>query len=116
MGFGKANVYERIVAELKSLIEAGVLAYGEKLPSVRIYAVEHKVNPNTVAKAYAALEEEGYIEVQPKKGGFVCYGKGSKRTENAERMQRLLEWKEQGVTRAEMELAIRQIYGGEDND
>ena len=56
MGFGKANVYENLVAELKRLIELGALQYGEKLPSVRTYAVERRVNPNTVAKAYAALE------------------------------------------------------------
>ena len=56
MGFSKANVYETLVAELKRLMELGVLKYGEKLPSVRTYAVDRRVNPNTVAKEYAALE------------------------------------------------------------
>ena len=70
----KKNVYEKIVVDLKGMIEAGILSHGEKLPSVRAYAVERKVNPNTVAKAYAQLEKDGYIAVQPKKGAYVCFG------------------------------------------
>ena len=70
----KRNVYENIVLEIKRLIETGAYANGEKLPSVRAYAVERKVNPNTVAKAYAELEKQGYIRVQYKQGAYVCYG------------------------------------------
>ena len=72
----KKNVYETIVLEIKRLIETGAYAKGEKLPSVRAYAVERRVNPNTVAKAYAELEKQGYIRVQYKQGAYVCYGEG----------------------------------------
>ena len=70
---GKRNVYENIANELRNLIAVGAFKDGDKLPSVREYAVERRVNPNTVAKAYAHLESEGFIRALPKKGAFVTY-------------------------------------------
>lgn len=71
---GKKNVYEHIIAEIKRMIQSGGYARGEKLPSVRAYAIERKVNPNTVAKAYAELEKQGFIRIQPKQGAYVLLG------------------------------------------
>ena len=115
MSFGKANVYETIVSELKKLIELGVLKNGEKLPSVRTYAVERRVNPNTVAKAYSALETEGYLRVQPKQGAFVCYGAEAQipTNEQDELKKQISAWKEAGVAKEKLECAIAQVYGGE---
>ena len=116
MGFEKANVYENIVNELKRLIEMGVLKNGEKLPSVRIYAVEHRVNPNTVAKAYAALETDGYLRIQPKQGAFVCYGDGGQvRDELPNELKKQLSvWKQAGITRQRLEEILAQVYGGDE--
>lgn len=83
----KRNVYENIVLEIKRLIETGAYTKDEKLPSVRAYAVERKVNPNTVAKAYAELEKLGYIRVQPKQGAYVCYGEEKPKAEAADEMK-----------------------------
>ena len=111
MGFSKANVYETLVAELKRLMELGVLKYGEKLPSVRTYAVDRRVNPNTVAKAYAALESEGYLRVQPKQGAFVCYGDSPPTaTTQDEVMEQFLVWQKAGVTKERLEKALAQVY------
>jgi len=107
----KKNVYENIVEELKTLIEGGVLAYGEKLPSVRPYAVDKKVTPNTVAKAYSVLEEQGYVRVELKKGAFVCYGEGKKRKRNGEVVKKIIEWKASGIPLEEIEQSLREIYG-----
>ena len=114
MSFGKANVYENIVNELKKLIELGALKQGEKLPSVRTYAVERRVNPNTVAKAYAALEADGYLRVQPKQGAFVCYGaEVQKQTQTQDEIERQISvWKEAGVTKESVECVLAQVYGG----
>ena len=115
MSLGKANVYETIVNELKRLIELGALKYGEKLPSVRTYAVDRRVNPNTVAKAYAALEADGYLRVQPKQGAFVCYG-AEAQTENIEQdeiKKQISVWKQTGITKEEIERVLAQVYGGE---
>jgi DNA-binding transcriptional regulator YhcF (GntR family) len=106
----KKNVYENIVAELKTLIENGVLRYGEKLPSVRAYALEKKVNPNTVAKAYSVLEQEGYIRVELKKGAYVSYGE-EKAAPTSEVKQKLLAWKAAGISIAEIEIALKEVYG-----
>ena len=110
---GKKNVYEGIVSEWKALIESGALKEGEKLPSVRIYAMERKVNPNTVAKAYAALEADGYIVVQLKKGAYVCKRTGQARCFKEEIVAQIRQWKEEGVTQAEIERTTREIFEAE---
>ena len=115
MSLGKANVYETIVNELKRLIELGALKNGEKLPSVRTYAVDRRVNPNTVAKAYAALEADGYLRVQPKQGAFVCYGAEAQTevVEQDEMKKQISVWKQTGITKEEIERVLAQVYGGE---
>ena len=108
----KKNVYENIVEELKTLIENGVLRYGDKLPSVRAYAVDKKVNPNTVAKAYSVLEQEGYIRVELKKGAYVCYGEAFSSNEQASEVkQKLLAWKTAGIPLEEIEKTLKEVYG-----
>ncbi len=115
----KKNVYEHIIEELKTLIESGVLKYGDKLPSVRAYAVERKVNPNTVAKAYSVLEEEGYIRIELKKGAYVCYDGGKKETKALGGVRsQLAAWKAAGITLQELQKALAEVYqtGGNVDD
>ncbi len=54
-------IYEQVVERFKMLILHGVLASDEKIPSVRNLAVELSINPNTIQRAYAELERQGYI-------------------------------------------------------
>ncbi|MBM9499870.1 PLP-dependent aminotransferase family protein [Leptospira sp. 201903071] len=63
--------YESIALSLKSMLEAGVLKAGDKLPSLRKVSVESKVSISTVLMAYELLENEGYIESRPKSGYVV---------------------------------------------
>lgn len=115
----KKNVYEHIIEELKTLIESGVLKYGDKLPSVRAYAVERKVNPNTVAKAYSVLEEEGYIRIELKKGAYVCYGGGKEEIKPLDGVRsQLSAWKAAGITLQELQEALVEVYktGGKVDD
>ena len=44
---------------------------GDRIPSVRDLAVELQVNPNTVMRAYAELQEKGIISNQRGVGYFV---------------------------------------------
>ena len=106
----KKNVYEYIIEELKTLIENGVLKFGDKLPSVRAYAVDKKVNPNTVAKAYSVLEEEGYIRVELKKGAFVCYGAEKEQQAPNEIKQKIIEWKAAGLSLEEIQKTLLEVY------
>lgn len=110
----KKNVYENIVEELKTMIESGVLRFGEKLPSVRAYAVDKRVNPNTVAKAYSVLEQDGYIRVELKKGAYVCYGEEKAQPQQpSEVTRKVIEWKAAGISLEEIERALQEVYGKE---
>ena len=64
-------IYEQIADKYKSLILTGVLQANEQLPSVRKLAMELSTNPNTVQKAYALLEREGYLYSVKGRGNFV---------------------------------------------
>lgn len=67
----KYSLSNQIEEKIIEYIKAGVYGADEKLPSIRELAVELQVNPNTVVKAYTALEEKGYIYSLLKKGYYV---------------------------------------------
>ena len=64
-------VYEQIVSQVEKYVLSGILAGGDKLPSVRKLSVELNVNPNTVQRAYTELERSGVIVTAPGRGAFV---------------------------------------------
>jgi GntR family transcriptional regulator len=64
-------VYLQIVDQVKSMSASGALRAGEALPSIRPLAEELRLNRNTVAKAYAELENLGVIETVPGRGCFL---------------------------------------------
>ncbi len=68
------SIHEQICGEVARLISLGILAPDEKLPVVRETAKALGVNPNTVQKAYAALEKSGLIYSLPAKGSYVSPG------------------------------------------
>jgi GntR family transcriptional regulator len=64
-------VYKQIMDDIIYKIISGVMAPGEKLPSIRDYAQDLKVNPNTVQRAYMELEREMITETRRGQGTFV---------------------------------------------
>ncbi len=58
-------VYRQILEQVRFLVASGVLRPGEELPSTRALAADHGLNPMTVSKAYALLEQEGVVERRP---------------------------------------------------
>ena len=64
-------IYEQIKDGLRKLIITGAIAPDEKLPSVRSLASQLAINPNTIQRAYAELENEGYTYSVPGKGSFA---------------------------------------------
>lgn len=64
-------VYQQLCRAIKLEILAERLSDGDLLPSIRDLARLIKVNPNTVAKAYTALEKEGLIEGKTGSGSRV---------------------------------------------
>lgn len=71
----KKPLYISIAEQFKTFIKKGVYKLGDKIPSVREYAIATMVNPNTVAKAYDLLKEEGIVESIPQKGIYIVKGK-----------------------------------------
>jgi GntR family transcriptional regulator len=65
-------IYEQIVSGYQKLIFRGVLRPDERIPSVRSMAATLTANPNTVQKAYAELERQGFIYTVRGRGNFVC--------------------------------------------
>ena len=68
----KRPIYEQVVERLERLVVSGVLETDEKMPSVRNLAMELSVNPNTIQRAYAQLEQEGYLYTVSGRGSFVA--------------------------------------------
>lgn len=64
-------VYLQVVDQVKAAAASGAMRPGEPLPSIRPLAEELRVNRNTVAKAYAELEQQGVIETIAGKGCFL---------------------------------------------
>ena len=64
-------IYEQIVERFQMLIVKGILEPDSQMPSVRALATELSINPNTIQKAYAVLEQEGYIYPVKGRGNFV---------------------------------------------
>ena len=65
-------IYQQIMDGIKQRIASGDWAPGQKLPSVRDLAVEAGVNPNTMQKALAQLEQEGLLYARRTAGRFVA--------------------------------------------
>ena len=63
---------EQIQAQLIDLVSTGALPAGRRLPSVRALAGRLSIAPNTVAKAYRALEQEGYLVTAGRNGTQVA--------------------------------------------
>ena len=64
-------IYIQLVEQLKEYIVSGKFKAGEKLPSVREFAMQIKVNPNTVQKALAEIENQKLIYTERTNGKFV---------------------------------------------
>lgn len=69
---GRTPIYEQISKQICSLIAKGILNEGDRLPSARNLAKDLSINPNTVAKAYSSLEQDGIIYSSAGKGCFVA--------------------------------------------
>ncbi len=77
-------IYAQLKEQIKFAIETGQFLEGDRLPTVRQYAVDLMINLNTVRKVYGELEEEGYISTHQGKGTFVT-GKPDRREKDGNR-------------------------------
>ena len=66
------SISRQIVDGVRMKVATAELAVGAQLPSVRGLAQQLAINPNTVAKAYADLVAEGWLESRQGLGLFVA--------------------------------------------
>ena len=64
-------IYRQIINQVKYLVASGQLQAGEELPPIRTLALQLKVTPNTIVKAYGDLEHAGVIHKRRGAGTFV---------------------------------------------
>ena len=69
------TIYRQIVNQVKYLVASGLLLPGEELPPIRTLALQLKVTPNTIVKAYGDLESAGVIHKRQGSGTFVSEGR-----------------------------------------
>jgi GntR family transcriptional regulator len=66
-----APIYRQIIQQIEYAILSGRMQPGDRLPTIRSLAVELKINPNTIAKAYGELEIRGIVETQVGSGTYI---------------------------------------------
>ena len=66
------SIYVQIKEEITKAIASGELKINESLPSVRSMAENIGVNLHTVNKSYNELNEEGFLNIDRRKGAIVA--------------------------------------------
>lgn len=72
---GTGSAAEQIATQVAASIEAGEVAAGAPLPTIRALARDLGVAPGTVARAYAELERDGWVVTQGRRGTSVAPGR-----------------------------------------
>ena len=107
-------LYEQIVEKLSDLMVRGVLAQDSQLPSVRSLATELSMNPNTIQRAYAELERQGYIYSVKGRGSFVAENHQIRAKKQVEIWQELAllveEARSAGITMEAFQAQVAQNY------
>jgi len=88
---GSGTPGEQISAQLRGFIASGLLASGERLPSVRQLANDLGIAPGTVAKVYRALDTEGLLSTRIGSGTRVSPHAGRVPQQVLESARRLAE-------------------------
>lgn len=64
-------LYQQLARHMAHAMETGTLKQGDRLPSVRQLAQQHRVSISTALQVYRHLENQRLIEARPKSGYFV---------------------------------------------
>jgi len=64
-------IYRQIFNQVKYLVASRLLQPGDELPPIRTLALQLKVTPNTIVKAYHELEIAGVVQKRQGSGTFV---------------------------------------------
>lgn len=81
--------YRQVIQQIEHAILARKLQPGDRLPTIRSLAIDLKINPNTIAKAYGELEIRGIVVTQVGSGTYVSDKRPPE--EDAERARQIAE-------------------------
>ncbi len=110
-------IYEQIVEQMKFDVMKQYLNPGDAIPSVRKLALELKITPGTVAKAYQELERQGVIETIRGKGTFIASKIEMKQDEEkVDRIRQqirtlIMELRMMGYEKKEIVDMVQDLYG-----
>ena len=82
-------IYDQVVRQVKFAVAGQAIRTGELVPSVRELARELAINPNTVARAYRQLQDEGVLE--PVRGTGLAVAAGAAKHCRSERVKLIRE-------------------------
>lgn len=112
-------IYEQVMEKLKDMMLLGVLMENQPLPSVRSLAMDLSINPNTIQRAYAELERQGYIYTVKGKGSFVSENTEMKENKKREILQKFSEILEEaarlGIPGEDLKMLIEAQYRDGEN-
>lgn len=109
-------IYEQIIEQMKFHVAKGNLKCGDAIPSVRKLALDLKITPGTVAKAYQELERDGVIETIRGKGTFIAsdisFEVNEKKIEEVKKSLKsnILELKMNGFDEASVTKLVQETY------
>ena len=106
-------IYMQLTNQIIHLIATSSLQEGDVLPSVRQLAGDVGINMHTVNKAYNVLRQEGFLQLDRRKGAVICI--------DANKLQALADMKEQltivlakgsckQITKEEVHQLVDEIY------
>lgn len=102
-------IYAQIASQIQDAILSGELEEGAPLPSIRALANDLRISVITTKRAYADLEEAGFIDTVQGKGSFVAGGNRELLREG--RLKRVEELLEQAVREASAaEIGIDELH------
>lgn len=101
-----ASTAAEIAAHFRGAIAAGLLADGERLPTVRQVAADMRVAPGTAARAFRLLEADGLIVSRIGSGTRVAPGVAALPLEVMRRLRALVEAAQLAEVDAEQLLAV----------
>lgn len=110
----KRPLYEQVAEKLECLIAEGGLEPLTKMPSVRSLAMDLSINPNTVQRAYAQMEQDGYLYTVSGRGSFVTTQSEWKEHRQKQARSRWLQAarqaKEAGLSFEELKRLLQNLY------
>lgn len=112
---GTEAIHEQLSKGIKRLVMTGMLSKDSPLPSVRELALDLAINPNTVQKAYAFLEQQGITYSVSGKGRFVAVDaitlKQMAQKDILSLVEpKIMELKNLGLSLSEIKAEIEKIY------